>query len=133
MKRRYSKYNKIRSKKKSDVDRTIELFNLMNSVIINNDIDYREILDSAIQYSYTEPQDRYSERNLGIIMVNDIRHRYSNYDNILKQVNKVKRTNNDYIQYKNSVLEKIASSYPYLKNECVRQKQKLDMVDYIKE
>ena len=73
----------------------------------------------------------YYENDINAIMVNNIRHNYSNYDQVIKQVYKVNRSDNDYEQYKNSVLDKIANTYPFLKDECARQKRKFDMVKVI--
>lgn len=128
MKRKYSKEKYV----KSDIDKTIDLYNNINSVNIENK-NCREIFDNAVQFAYGEPLLEYSERSIEAIMVNDIRHNYSNYDDNLKQVYKINRSDNDYYQYKNSVLEKISSNYPFLKNECDKQKRKFDMVKICKQ
>ena len=102
------------------------------NINIDNGIDCREIFDNAIQFKYGGPLEEYSEKSINAIMVNDIRHNYSNYDQMLKSVYRVHRCDNDYIQYKNSVLDKISIAYPFLKDECIKQKHKNDMVKICK-
>lgn len=112
---------------KSDMDKIIEFHKVINSVIIENK-DCREIFDSAIRFEYGKSLDEYSEKSINAIMVNNIRHNCSNYDELLKPMHRIHRSDNDYIQYKNSVLERIANNYSFLKDECNKQKRKLDMV-----
>lgn len=114
-------------KEKSDLDKSKELFGLIDSLHIDN-IDYRTILDSAAYYGYGSRNDQYNEKDIIAIMVNNIRHDYSNYESGLKYINRIKRSKTDYAQYKNSILQKIADSYPALKYECEKQKHKVDMV-----
>ena len=111
--------------------KTKNLYNAIDSVSIEI-VDCRKLFEDAVKYEYNKPLDEYTENNINAIMVNNIRHNYSNYDQILKQVHRVHRTDNDYEQYKNSVLEKIAAAYPFLKNECQRQKRIFDMVKIVK-
>lgn len=115
------------------MDKTIDLHKAINSTVIYYDKDYREIFDNAIQFAYGVPLGEYYEKSIDAIMVNDIRHNCSNYDQILKQVYRINRSDNDYVQYKNSVLEKIANVYPSLKDECNKQKRKCDMVKICKQ
>ena len=121
----------MRHKYISPIIKTKNLYNAINSVYIES-VDYRKIFEDAVKYEYNKPLDEYTENNINAIMVNNIRHNYSNYDQIIKQVHRIHRTNNDYEQYKNSVLEKIATAYPFLKNECQRQKRIFDMVKIVK-
>lgn len=116
-------YIKIRT----GIDKTSDLYRVIESTIIEYK-DYREIFDNAVQFEYGKTLDEYSEKGINAIMVNNIRHNCSNYDKMLKPMHRIHRSENDYIQYKNSVLEKIANVYPFLKDECNRQKRKLDMV-----
>lgn len=127
MNRKYSKQKSNRC-----VDKSIEFRRVIDSVNIDNK-DYREIFDDAIQYAYGEPLNEYSEKNINTIMVNNIRHNCSNYDSMIKCMRKVRRSEDDYLQYKNSVLEKIANNYPFLKDECIKQKRKFDMVKVFKQ
>lgn len=128
MNRKYIKYDNS----KSNMDKTIDFYKIINSVVIEN-IDCREIFDNAVRYGYGKPLDEYSEKSINAIMVNDIRHNCSNYDQALKQVYRIHRSDNDYAQYKNSVLEKIANAYPFLRDECVKQKRKFDMIKIVTE
>lgn len=126
MNHKYIKYKKKENKRDAR-KRTECIHNAIKSTEILT-ADYREIFDNAVGYAYGEPLDEYSEKSIYAIMVNDIRHNYSNYDQILKSSYGVYRSEYDYIQYKNAVLNKIASVYPSLEAECNRQKRKLDMV-----
>ena len=115
---------------KTNIQKANEFYNIIENTIIRNG-NYREIFDNAVNYAYGKPLDEYSEKSINAIMVNDIRHNYSNYDYMLKKVYKINRSDNDYIQYKNSILDKISKTYPSLKDECDKQKRKLDMVKII--
>ena len=121
MSRKYIKKHKHRTRKVRD------FYNIVNSINIL-DSDCREIFDNAVNFEYGEPLSEYSEKAINAIMVNDIRHNYSNYEQNLKEVDRIHRSNKDYIQYKNAVLDKISNAYPGLKNECERQKRKCNMV-----
>lgn len=114
-----------------NLKRIEHFYNAINSTVIE-DRNCREIFDNAIQFGYGKPLDEYSEKSINAIMVNDIRHNCSNYDQVLKVIYRIHRSDNDYIQYKNSVLDKISNVYPFLKDECDKQKRKLDMVKVCK-
>ena len=115
---------------KKNKDKSIEFHKVIDSITIEKR-DYREVFDNAIQFEYGEPLDEYLEKNINAIMVNNIRHNCSNYDQMLKPMHKIRRSDNDYIQYKNSVLDKIATVYPSLEEACNKQKRKFDMVDIL--
>ncbi len=115
----------------SPIDKTRNFYDALNSVSIQH-VDCRKIFEDAVRYEYNNPLYEYTENNIDAIMVNNIRHNYSNYDQVLKQIHRINRCDNDYEQYKNSVLEKIAIAYPFLKNECLRQKRIFDMVKIVK-
>ena len=114
----------------NSMQKTNNFYKLIEDTVIDN-MDYREIFDNTVQFVYGKPLEEYSEKSINAIMVNEIRHNYSNYESMLKKVYKLNRTNHDYIQYKNSVLDKISIMYPFLKSECDRQKYKLNMVKII--
>lgn len=118
--------------KKSNINKSIEFHKIIDSIIIE-DVDYREIFDNAVQFEYGDLLLEYTENHVEKIMVNNIRHNFSNYDQITKCMHKIKRNNSesDYIQYKNSVLDKIGNKYSFLRNECDKQKRKFDMVKII--
>ena len=111
--------------------KTKYLYDIIDSTMIYEK-DYREVFDDAVQFAYGESVCEFYEKDIDAIMVNNIRHNCSNYDQNLKQVYKINRTDDDYKQYKNSVLHRIASTYPSLEDECNRQKRKLDMVEICK-
>lgn len=102
-------------------------YNLINSIEIEN-ADYREIFDNAVKYVYHDPLNEYTENGINAIMVNNIRHNYSNYDQITRLIHRIHRCDYDYEQYKNCVLEKISNAYPLLEHECKRQKYQINMV-----
>lgn len=126
MNRKYFKQNKI--------DKEKEFLKIIDSIIIE-DRNYRDIFDDAVQFEYGKPLTEYYEKHIDRIMVNNIRHHYSNYDQVTKQMHKIHRYNgeSDYIQYKNSVLDKIANTYPLLEEECNKQKRRFNMVNLITE
>lgn len=126
MSRKY--FNKKRIK--SNIDKTIDFHKLIDSVIVENK-DYREIFDDAVQFKYGECLNEYYENDINAIMVNNIRHNCSNYDQLFKQMHMIHRSNMDYHQYKNCTLEKISNAYPFLKDECKRQKCKFNMVEIV--
>lgn len=109
------------------IKRTEHLYAAINSTEILV-ADYREILNNAVKFVYGNPVNEYYESDICAIMVNNIRHNYSNYDEILNGEHGIYRSRNDYIQYKNSILEKISNVYPYLKHECYKQKRECNMV-----
>lgn len=119
-----SAYNKRISKK---------LYNIAANTEIS-DYDAREILDEALRYEYVDGEAplEFKEKNLKRIMVNSIRHNYSNYDDGLKQVHRLKASETVYFRYKNMVLNQISLQYPYLSDECKRQKHTINMVKIIR-
>ena len=131
MNRKYIKHKK-KEKDRNLIRRTECIHGAINSTEITI-ANFREIFDNAVQFAYNEPLEEYSEKSIDAIMVNDIRHNYSNYDQILKSPYGICRSECDYIQYKNAVLEKIAYTYPSLKDACDKQKRKCDMVKVCKQ
>lgn len=126
MKRRHIEKHKVQ-KEIRELNKTINFYNIINSTNIENK-DCRKIFDNSVQYAYGEVLDEYSEKSINAIMVNDIRHNCSNYDQNLKQIYRIHRSDSDYIQYKNSILNKISNAYPFLIDECNKQKRRCDMV-----
>lgn len=91
----------------------------------------RKIFDGAINYGNTraEAPIEFKEAKVKRLMVNQIRHCNSNYNQQLKQIYNIDRsTECQYHLYKNIVLDRIGNACPYLKDECSRQKQKINMV-----
>jgi hypothetical protein len=126
MSHKYIKY-KNKENNRDLIRRTQSLCNAINSTEIEN-ADYREIFDNAVEFAYNNLTYEYTERDIHAIMVNNIRHNYSNYDEVLRGPYGIRRSECDYMQYKNCVLNKISDIYPPLKDECDRQKRKCDMV-----
>ena len=91
----------------------------------------REIFDGAVSYDNTgaEVPIEFREAKVKRLMVNQIRHCNSNYNQQLKQIYNIDRSSAcQYHLYKNIVLDRIGNACPYLKDECSRQKRKMNMV-----
>jgi hypothetical protein len=126
MNHKYIKHKK-KERGRDLIRRTEHLHNAINSteIVIG---DCREIFDDAVEFVYGKPNYEYLEKDIDAIMVNNIRHNYSNYDEILRGRDGIIRSEYDYMQYKNCVLDKIADSYPSLRDACEKQKRKCNMV-----
>jgi hypothetical protein len=115
-----------------------------------NEIDYRvkfrpcvnirKIYEGSISYNnrahkYGSPVSPWKELNESDIrrnMVNQIRHRYTDYNANLIRYN-ISNTDPDiYHNYKNRVLDQIGEEYPFLKDACDDQKSKVVMVKKVK-
>lgn len=95
---------------------------ILNNISIDENINMRQAYDDAMKYemNYTPIQIR--EDKAYRILVNNIRHKHTNYDKNLKNVYHIKN-NMYYNVYKNQVLSNISDNYPYLLDECNKQKQ----------
>lgn len=95
---------------------------ILNNISIDENINMRQAYDDAMKYemNYTPAQIR--EDKAYRILVNNIRHKHTNYDKNLKNVYHIKN-NMYYNVYKNQVLSNISDNYPYLLDECNKQKQ----------
>ena len=119
------------------------LIEIINSIKIDNNNDLREIFDTALNYEFTDTALNYEftesetpiefkEDNIQRILVNSIRHSYSNYEEGLKNVHRLKSEDN-YFRYKNATLERIAREYSTLRDECERQKHTLNIATIVSE
>lgn len=70
-----------------------------------------------------ESIDNASKKQMEQWMVNYIRHKLTGYDEALVKINAM--VPNGYEILKFSILDKISCMYPFLKDECERQKAKL--------
>jgi hypothetical protein len=107
------------------------LYNVIDDIAVCDDIDTREVFENAVIHSYGDlnyTDNEYRNKEVCAIMVNNIRHTCTNYENTLKNVYKI-GIRCGYQRYKNAVLENISSYYPYLSEECDRQKYKINMVN----
>lgn len=95
---------------------------IINDISIEKNINIRQAYDDAMKYemNYTPLQIR--EEKACRILVNNIRHKHTNYDANLKKVYHLEN-NKYYPVYKNNVLDNISNEYPYLSEECNKQKQ----------
>ena len=95
-------------------------------------IPIRNIYDEAVAYlntthPNTNKQEVFEDR-IKRLMVNQIRHNYTNYDEELRKLKRVKREDQTYYYlYKNYTLKKIQEQYQYLEDACKRQKTNLTM------
>ena len=130
---------RVRPRKLIDIDQ--ERRKLVQSIHVNNNSDNaRSILEDALEY-VDRPSDgvvEYRERDLKRIMVNEVRHNQATYEQGLKVIYRATRgcskreQDRIYNMYKNATLERISQSYPYLQDECNRQKHKVELVKIIK-
>lgn len=95
------------------------------SKVINSikteDIEFRKLYEDAISFNYKEIPLEINEFKAKRLLVNCMRHKYSNYDKI-----RYKTHNRQYEHCKNTVLDQIAIKYPALEKEC--NKQKVDII-----
>lgn len=117
----------------NEYDKSMRYNDIIRSIKVESDHNLREILDSALSYQYADAERpiEFRERDIKRYMVNSIRHNYSNYEDGLKQIYKLKMHEDMYYKYKNIVLNQISEKYPFLKDECESQKHKLVMVRII--
>lgn len=108
------------------------LIDVINSIKIDNSVNLREVFNTALNYEFTESEIplEFKEGNIQRILVNSIRHSYSNYEEGLKKVHKLKSEDN-YFRYKNATLERIAKEYSILRNECERQKHTINIATIV--
>ena len=111
-----------KKQQKSHKRSTPNITSILNNISIDKNINIRQAYDDAMKYemNYTPVQIR--EDKAYRILVNNIRHKHTNYDKNLKNVYRIKN-NMYYNVYKNQVLSGISDNYPYLLNECNKQKQ----------
>ena len=129
---------KVRPRKPIDIDQ--ERRKLVQSIHVNNNSgNARSILEDALEY-VDRPSDNmveYRERDLKRIMVNEIRHNQTTYENGLKAIYRAtkdcskREQDRIYKMYKNATLAGISQSYPYLADECDNQKHKVNMIRVI--
>ena len=110
------------------------IINIINSIKVDNNSNLRNIFDDALNYEFTESEIplEFREGNIQRILVNSIRHSYSNYEAGLKNVHRLK-SEDDYFRYKNATLERIAREYSTLRDECERQKHTLNIATIVSE
>lgn len=99
----------------------------------------REIYDQFYNYQIEHAEEPLYMREARINggLVNSIRHTKSNYIDELKSLRHDssgrRNYNTNYRRYKNAVLESIAITYPFLKDECDKQKYKVNLCKLRKE
>ena len=105
-----------RKRNKRDINK------ILNGIKVDKDVDMRKAYDDAIKYESNKIPLEVREDKVYRVLVNNIRHKHTNYDKNLKNVYHIK--NNAYYPiYKNKVLNQISNEYPYLSDECNRQLQ----------
>lgn len=97
---------------------------ILDNIKVYKDINIREIYDEAVLHYVDEQPIEIKEYNMYRVLVNNIRHSHTNYEDNLKDVYKAGSNNKYYPMYKNQVLKEISNQYPYLKEECDKQKRR---------
>jgi hypothetical protein len=98
---------------------------------------YSEVLKKAIEH-YNERQSDIGNCNMFVnkksdksflqrIQVNYIRHMLTSYDNNLEEIFRRAGVKDAYKVIRNKVFTEIGNAYPYLKQECNRQKQLINI------
>ena len=119
----------IKKKKKKRNNKNINT--ILNEIQVDKDINIREAYDDAIKYEMHEVPIEIREDKAYRLLVNNMRHEHTNYDKNLKNVYHIKN-NLYYPLYKNQVLNKISSEYPYLADACNKQLQGKIIVTLVK-
>lgn len=107
----------------------------VNNIDVQRYNDFREVFDDAVRCNITssEKQLEFRERDINAILVNQIRHGYTNYEKSLKQIRKIRKNEELYYRrYKNVVLDKISEKYPQLRYACKKQKYSINIVNITK-
>ena len=104
---------------------------ILNQIQVDKDVNIREAYDDAIKYEMHEVPIEIREDKAYRLLVNNMRHEHTNYDKNLKNVYHIKN-NLYYPLYKNQVLNKISSEYPYLTDACNKQLQGKIIVTLVK-
>ena len=106
---------------------------IINDITIEQE-SIRNILNNGLIYEYlnTDIPIEFNEQNLKRIIVNSIRHNYSNYEYGLRQIHRLHVSEDIYFIYKSNILNKISNNYPFLKDECDKQKHLVNMVNLVR-
>lgn len=108
---------------------------ILQDTEINSIENIRDVYDSALKYNFrcNKAPLVMREQDIDRMMVNHIRHKYSSYENNLHKIDRMKMPNRTYYnRYKNKILNDISDKYPFLRQECNRQKHKVNMVRKVK-
>lgn len=101
----------------------------MNNIFIQQS-SIREIFESGLDFEYRDNKPtEFTENNIKRIIVNSIRHNYSNYDYGLREIHKLSEI--EYFKYKNITLYFISQRYPFLVDECNKQKHIVNLCTII--
>lgn len=100
---------------------------------LDDDVNIRDVYDRGVAHIYggNIPVQQ-NEEKIKHAMVNNIRHKHSNYNMLMGRVRTICNGYQPrYNVYRNIVLSQIAQQYPYLADECNKQKRKVQMVKYV--
>lgn len=98
----------------------------------------KHVKRSALEYAAEQGKRPKKNKQIKQVMVCNIRHEYSNYEEILRNYKSLcqdepqKDKRLVYHMIKNSTLEQIAQEYPYLKRQCKMQKIDAPMIKVVK-
>lgn len=113
-------------------EQTKQFRSITDSIKIDKYLSIRDIYNFAQVYvnGQSELPIEVREHDLKNIMVNYIRHNLIHYSEGLRQVKSInnKYEQDNYVMYKNAVLDKISKEYPFLSIACKNQKRPLNIV-----
>ena len=95
---------------------------ILNNISVDKNVNMRQAYDDAMKYEMHYVPVQIREYKSYRILMNNIRHKHTNYDKNLKNVYHI-QNNKYYNVYKNQVLTNISNNYPCLTDECNKQKQ----------
>lgn len=122
------------SSKKAILTKTKNIIEYVDGLIINiKKIDEKELkgkaIDSFNEWKSYKSEDGYCGNGdklfFNRIIVNFLRHECSNYEKKLDEIYGKVGIDDAYMRLKNKVLDAIKNTYPFLSEECERQKIKI--------
>lgn len=108
------------------------LCKLINNIGLQS-IPIRQVYEEALLYQYGNIPYIIKENEVKRLMINLLRHKYTNYDKGLFFIKKMGNMSPDYRVYKNAVINEISSKYPILSDECLNHIEYVNMVNKISE
>ena len=117
---------------------------LIQDINVDQNYDCRKAFEEGLKYCnwangyYNPSKMEFTDNEIKGIITSNIRHRHSNYENILRSMDKITRDMDDedkiyeYRQIKNATLSRIQRSYPFLESYCESQKYSNEICRIIK-
>lgn len=138
--RRHKKLTRKEKMLKKEYDKVIDEFAPARRYLIEGNTyvceprpDEREVFDNALRYARPNQVGNleFQESDVKHIMVNQLRHEYTNYEFNLKQMYQHFPgicQEQVHAMLKNATLHEISQAYPYLADTCRKQKIQVDLV-----